>query len=110
MKLLFDQNTSPKLAKRLADLFPSSTHVENVALDRADDVQVWEYARQHDYVIVSKDEDFDYLSVQRGTPPKFVWLQLGNCTTAEIEAVFRDRYADIEAFGRDPSLGTIVLG
>ena len=37
MKLLFDQNLSPKLVHRLADLFPDSSHVQLVGLDRAGD-------------------------------------------------------------------------
>ena len=32
MKLLFDQNLSPKLVNRLADLFPGSGHVQSVGL------------------------------------------------------------------------------
>jgi predicted nuclease of predicted toxin-antitoxin system len=45
----------------------------------------------------------------RGSPPKVLWLQLGNCTTARVEAAFRARFADIEAFEKDPSVGTLVL-
>ena len=33
MKLLFDQNLSPCLARRLADLYPDSAHVSEVGLD-----------------------------------------------------------------------------
>lgn len=40
MKLLFDQNLSPKLVKRLADVFPSSSHVQSLGLDGASDDQV----------------------------------------------------------------------
>src|SRR5262245_45605957 len=40
MKLLFDQNLAPKLATRLADLFPGSSHVQSASLDRATDDQV----------------------------------------------------------------------
>ena len=109
MKLLFDQNLSPKLVNRLADLFPGSMHVQSVGLDRASDDQVWEYARLNGFAIVTKDEDYDGLSVLRGGPPKVVWLQLGNCTTAQVEAVFRTRFADAEAFEKDASVGTLVL-
>jgi predicted nuclease of predicted toxin-antitoxin system len=45
MKLLFDQNLSPRLVNRLAVLFPDSAHVQSVGLDCANDDQVWEYAR-----------------------------------------------------------------
>ncbi len=52
MKLLFDQNLSPKLVNRLADLFPGSIHVLSVGLDCADDDRIWEYATllaEHDW-------------------------------------------------------------
>jgi predicted nuclease of predicted toxin-antitoxin system len=109
MKLLFDQNLSPKLVNRLADLFPASSHVQSAGLDRASDDQVWEHARLNGFAIVTKDEDFNNLSVVRGSPPKVIWLQLGNCTTTQVEAVFRARFAVIEAFENDPSVGTLVL-
>ena len=37
MKLLFDQNLSPRLVLKLADLFPDSNLVYAVDLDRAQD-------------------------------------------------------------------------
>jgi predicted nuclease of predicted toxin-antitoxin system len=109
MKLLFDQNLSPKLVNRLADLFPGSSHVQSAALDCADDDLIWEYARLNGFAIVTKDEDYNNLSVLRGSPPKVIWLQIGNCSTAQVEAVFRARFAAIESFGNDPSVGTLVL-
>lgn len=110
MKLLLDQNLSPRLIKRLADLFPGSVHVQMAGLDSASDEELWQYARQNGLVIVTKDEDFNDLSVLRGAPPKIIWLQLGNCTTAQVEAAFRAHFADINAFEQDASLGTMVLG
>ncbi len=109
MKLLFDQNLSPKLVAKLADLFPDSSHVQAAELDRATDTEVWEYARLNGFAIVSKDEDFVDLSVMRGSPPKVVWLQIGNCTTGQIESLFRSRFDDLEAFAKDPSVGVLLL-
>ena len=109
MKLLFDQNLSPKLVNRLADLFPGSSHVQSLGLDCAGDDQVWEHARLNGFAIVTKDEDYNNLSVIRGSPPKVIWLQLGNCTTGQVEAAFRARFADLEAFEKEPAVGTIVL-
>ncbi len=109
MKLLFDQNVSPKLVNRLADLFPGSSHVQSAGLDCAGDDQVWEHARLNGFAIVTKDEDYNNLSVVRGSPPKVIWLQLGNCTTGQVEAAFRARFADLKAFEKDLAVGTIVL-
>jgi predicted nuclease of predicted toxin-antitoxin system len=109
MKLLFDQNLSPKLAHMLSDLFPGSQHVHALGLGEADDDRVWDYARDDGFVIVTKDGDYNHLSVMRGTPPKVIWLQLGNCTTAAIDSVMRVRLAEVLAFEADASVGTMVL-
>src|SRR5262245_40835189 len=109
MKLLFDQNPSPKLVSRLADLFPGSSHVQSESLDCASDDQVWQHARSNGFDIVTKDADYNNLSVVRGCPPKVIWLLLGNCTTAQVEILFRSRHADIETFEQDPSVGTLAL-
>jgi predicted nuclease of predicted toxin-antitoxin system len=89
MKLLLDQNISYKLVERLGDIYPESKHVRQVGLGEADDLAVWSYARDNDFVIVSKDEDFHQRSFLSGAPPKVVWLRLGNCSTEDIEQALR---------------------
>jgi predicted nuclease of predicted toxin-antitoxin system len=53
MKLLFDQNLSFKLCRQLADLFPGSSPARLVGLDQAHDRMLWDFARTHDYTLVS---------------------------------------------------------
>ena len=50
MKLLFDQNLSPNLVNLLTDLFPNSTHVQDAGLDAVEDTELWDYARNNDYL------------------------------------------------------------
>jgi predicted nuclease of predicted toxin-antitoxin system len=109
MKLLFDQNVSPKLATRLADLFPGSAHVDPLGMGSADDSQLWDFARANGLTIVSKDEDFNLLSLARGFPPKVIWLLLGNCTTQQVEDALRAEHAAIEALSNDPAKGTLII-
>lgn len=109
MKLLFDQNLSPRLATRLADLFPDSDHVSNVGLGQALDDEVWIYARDHDFVIVSKDSDFSEMSVLHGFPPKVVWIRRGNCSTNDIERILRQDFNLIESLVADTNLGILLL-
>ena len=90
VKLLFDQNLSPKLIRRLSDLYPNSDHLDLLGLGTADDVLVWEHAKGNDFVVVTKDADFADLSVLRGFPPKVVWIRRGNCSTTNIEEILRD--------------------
>ncbi len=62
-KLLFDQNLSPKLINRLADLYPNSDHLDLLGLGTADDALVWEHARRNGFLVITKDADFADLSV-----------------------------------------------
>jgi predicted nuclease of predicted toxin-antitoxin system len=109
MKLLFDHNLPPSLVARLADLFPLSTHVFTVGLDRASDLEIREYAQREALVIVSKDADFSDLCVLRGFPPKVIWIRRGNCSVSDLEHLLRNRYEQIEALDADPSLGVLTL-
>src|SRR5205814_1458349 len=106
MKLLFDQMLSPKLVARLADLFPGSAHVDPFGMGTADDAVLWTFAKTHGFTIVSKDEDFNLLSVARGFPPKVIWLLLGNCTTQTAEDAIRAESAAIQALDSDDQTGT----
>ncbi len=109
VKLLFDQNLSPKLVKRLKSIYPNSDHLDLLGLGTAEDVMVWEHARQNDFVVVTKDADFADLSVLRGFPPKVVWIRTGNCSTNDIEEILRDHKADIEDLATDSISGILTL-
>ena len=109
MKLLFDQNVSPCLCRALADLFPGSVHVRDVGLREADDTVIWEYACRHALAIITKDADFRQRSFLEGHPPKIIWLRLGNCSTKAIEALLRNRAADIEEFLADETKSLLAM-
>jgi predicted nuclease of predicted toxin-antitoxin system len=109
VKLLFDQNLSPLLAHRLADIFPESVHVLNVGLDSADDSAVWSYARAKGLIIVTKDSDFHERSVISGAPPKVVWIRRGNCSTDAIEQLMREHAGDVAKLVNDDAARYLVI-
>ena len=109
MKLLFDHNLSPRLVDHLVDIYPDASHVSLVDLESASDVQVWTYARTNDYIIVTKDSDFNDLSVLYGFPPKILWLRLGNCTTRQIGGLLRTNLQVITDFSNAPDVGVLLL-
>ena len=78
MKLLFDENLSPKLVQALDPEYPGSQHVRSVGLRGATDDAIRDYARQHGHVIVSKDNDFRQLSFLHGAPPKIIYPEKGD--------------------------------
>ncbi len=109
MKLLFDQNLSPKLVDRLSDLFPASSHVREVGLSESEDQVVWEFAAANQLTVVSKDSDFVQLSLLRGAPPQVIRLQVGNCTTERVESVLRTGFQAIDAFHHNSDASLLVL-
>jgi predicted nuclease of predicted toxin-antitoxin system len=109
VKLLFDENLSPKLPRLLADLFPDSLHVRDVGMKATDDPVVWDYAKDNDFMIVSKDADMHDLSLVFGNPPKVIWLRLGNCSTRQVENLLRRDVDVIKLFYEDKSVSLLSL-
>jgi predicted nuclease of predicted toxin-antitoxin system len=109
VKLLLDENLSPRLVGLLSEAYPGSEHVEFAGLGEASDAQVWFYAKAHGFAIVSKDSDFADMSVLEGAPPKVIWIKLGNCTTAAIAMLLlNSTEAVLRFFGGDETC--LVLG
>jgi predicted nuclease of predicted toxin-antitoxin system len=109
MKLLFDENLSPKLPNRLSDLFPDSLHVRDVGMKSMIDPIVWGYAKDNHLMIVSKDSDMHDLSLVFGNPPKVVWLRLGNSSTLQVENLLRRDFNAIKLFYEDENLSLLAL-
>lgn len=107
--LLFDQNLSPRLVERLADVYPDSVHVFSLGLGDAMDIEIWEYARSHDYMIVTKDADFSEFGIIKGFPPKIIWIRRGNCSTKDIEIILRENYPAISQLSGDGETGILTL-
>lgn len=110
MKLLFDRQLGPSLVLRLADIFPNSQHVDEAGLSMAADAIIWDFAKALQFVIVSKDKDFESLSAVRWFPPKVVLLRIGNCTVAESADVLRKHTAAIYTFAEDDEKALLSIG
>ena len=100
MKLLFDENLSPRLPRVLGDLFPDSLHVEDAGLDESADEIIRRYAVEHGLAIVTKDAEFAEHCLVKGAPPKVVWIRRGNCSTATVESLLRVHRDEIDELGK----------
>lgn len=109
MKLLFDHNLSPRLVNLLADLYPDSQHVFLLGMDQTDDRQIWDYAKQNEFTIVTRDSDYNDLSLLQGFPPKVLWIRRGNGSTQAIEQILRSASDQIQQLDQDPSIGILTL-
>lgn len=109
MKLLFDENLSPRLVQLLDCDFPASAHVRSLGLRGAPDEVIWELARREGYIIVSKDNDFRQRSFLEGAPPKVIWLSIGNAGTEAILRLLQSQRATIQLFEGDAETSLLAL-
>lgn len=109
MKLLLDEDLSRRIVPFLQDAYPGSSQVVLKGLERADDHVVWTYVRDNGFVIVTKDSDFHELRLVRGSPPKVIWLRVGNTEEANVIRLLTESAATLKAMLADEGLGCIKI-
>jgi predicted nuclease of predicted toxin-antitoxin system len=89
VKCLIDNQLPPALARFLTERGVDAQHVTDLGLAEAGDAQIWKFATENDYILISKDQDFlNFAPKSKST--RLVWVRLGNCRKAPL----------LEAFGR----------
>lgn len=109
MRLLFDENLSEQLVGLLGDVFPDSLHIRPLHGVGTADLMVWRLAAEHGCILVTKDEDFQRLSISRGAPPKVIWIRFGNCTTQQVALLLRLRFDVIHEFDAHEEAAVLAL-
>lgn len=110
IKLLFDANCSYRLVKKVEDVFPFSLHVERTGLPvPATDRQIWQFAKEYDFVLVTQDEDFCELSLLYGIPPKICWLRFGNVPTEFVAQKLRNHVRTIYDLYSSPTQAILEI-
>lgn len=84
MNLLFDQNISPRILKILPEEFSNCQQVRFAGLEDSSDFEIFQFAQENDFAVVTFDSDFVDLNSMYGTPPKIIYLNTGNLTTKNI--------------------------
>ncbi len=98
MKLLFDQNISFRTVKALRGAFPNCKHVSDCGLMDTEDSEIWKFAKEKDYSIVTFDSDFYDISLINGHPPKIIWIRTGNLTKNQIVELLVEQQYSIRDF------------
>ena len=107
MKLLFDQNISFRIVKLLSKSFEDCEHLSECNLLNSEDSQIWTYAKEHKYSIVTFDSDFYDISLIKGHPPKIIWIRTVNSSTKEIVKLLSNNKTQLLNFLENPELNDI---
>lgn len=109
MKLLLDENLSRRIIPHILDVYPDSSQIALLDMDSANDRQVWAYAQQNGYMLVTQDSDFNEMSVLYGHPPKVIWLKCGNQPKRRIVEILLSIKEDVQAFADNPDLSCLEV-
>jgi predicted nuclease of predicted toxin-antitoxin system len=97
------------LVKKLEQKFPGTVHVSKAGLLNKTDIEIWEYARKENFIIVTFDSDFYDFSLTKGQPPKLIWIRSGNTTTNNIDRLLNEKADQISTFVNDPIIGCLEI-
>jgi predicted nuclease of predicted toxin-antitoxin system len=99
VRILLDQNLSPKLVRQLADIFPNLETVYDHQLIGATDPAIFDWAQGEDIAaIITADRDFVRLAERFGPPPKVVRIERCDFPSSVIAELLRREAVRIHAF------------
>jgi predicted nuclease of predicted toxin-antitoxin system len=98
VKLLFDQNISPKIIKKIPSELLECQQVRFVGLEDKSDSEIFEFAKIEGFALVTFDADFVDLNALRGTPPKIIYLNTGNLTTLKVSDLILNNLLSIQNY------------
>ena len=85
----------------MKSIFPDCTQVRELKLENKSDLEIWNYAKQNSFTIVTFDADFYDFVTLYGHPPKVIWLRVGNTTTSKLIEVITEFADTIKSFVSD---------
>lgn len=109
MKLLLDQNLSFRLVDKLSEDFPGTKQIRSLGLDNSSDREIWEFAKNNNFTILTFDADFYDFSVVWGHPPKIVWLRTGNMTSIQIQKMLIKHRVRLKDFAEEEQIACLEL-
>jgi len=107
--LLLDENLSPTLVAKLEREFPGVAHLTQFNMLGMPDIEVWRFAGEQGYCIVSSDSDFNQLAFVNGQPPQVVWLRLADVTTGDILQCLLEHKPAILSFLRQDDAAVLEI-
>ena len=82
--------------------FPNSNQVRQLGIENYSDNEIWKYAKDNNYSVVTFDADFFEISNLKGQPPKIIWLRTGNLTTNNIIEILISKKEILTDFLQNP--------
>jgi predicted nuclease of predicted toxin-antitoxin system len=93
MKFWLDAHLSPAIAKLLNEKYSAqATSIRSLKLSQCEDEEIFMKAREEDVIFITKDDDFIHLLERFGSPPRILWLKVGNTSYQQMKKVFANSF------------------
>jgi len=110
MKLLLDANISWRIVKNIESYVEECNHVDNCDLKvPAKDIEIWNYAKANQFIIITNDEDFINFSTIYGYPPKIVIIKTGNLRRNLVQELLLKYLDDIKLLHASSDTGILEI-
>jgi len=87
--IVVDAQLAPAIANWISDTFSLEAKVlRDIGLRDADDIVIFNYARNNNCIVITKDADFVDLLQKHGAPPKIILLTCGNTSNSRLKEIF----------------------
>jgi len=80
---MIDENLPASLA---AGLPITRSHACDLSV-RPTDNELWQHARERNWMILTRDTDFFDRLILEGPPPKVIWVRLGNIRRRDLQSL-----------------------
>lgn len=101
MKFLIDAN----LPKELFEYYSDCIHATEIAQNASDSL-IWNYAKDSNLTIVTKDFDFSDRMIGLLPPPRIIHFRTGNLRKQDLKKLLEDKWLSIQQLS---SLYKLVL-
>ena len=109
MSLLVDENISHRIVAKLIDYFPGTVHAKQLDLERLNDFKIFQFAKENNLTIVTRDEDFCHIQHTHGVPPKIIWLRMSNTSTVNIFHKLIIKLEDINSLATNEEIDILEI-
>ncbi|MGB3693522.1 MAG: DUF5615 family PIN-like protein [Spirulinaceae cyanobacterium] len=95
MKIWINAQLPPTLAQWLRETFSiEAMTLQELGLRDAQDMEIFEAARDENAVIMTKDSDFIDLVCRLGAPPQILWITCGNVTNRNLRNILTTTFSE----------------
>lgn len=72
-----------------------------------EDHDIWEYAKENNLTIITKDADFQDKILFQAPPPKVIWIRIGNMRLRKFKLFLEENWTEIKDLSESHKLVTV---